>query len=94
MLRELLLGEKKDQEKNDRYLSRKELIQVYGITHPDEPLATHADQDRAYRKMIYGNKYDPKKKMDKMEWAVLGIIGGILLMILILCPQLLILFLL
>ncbi len=55
----------------NKYLSDKELLQIYGIAHPDESLATKGSQIRALNKM---RRVD-KSVYDKTFWIILGVMG-------------------
>ena len=61
---------------SNKYLSDKELLQMYGIAHPNESLVTKGEQIRALGKM---RKVD-KSEYDKYYWIVLGTIIGLFLL--------------
>ncbi|MBR4623350.1 MAG: hypothetical protein IKO45_04950 [Clostridia bacterium] len=61
---------------SNKYLSDKELLQIYGITHPNESLSTRGEQIKALNKM----RSMKKTEYDKYYWIVLGTIIGLFLL--------------
>ena len=70
--------------KNDRYLSDKELLMIYGINHPETDLSNKAVQRRVLMEIKYGKlkNYEPIIKNKYIRWLlIIAFIVGTALLI-------------
>lgn len=58
--------------RNNKYLTDKELLQIYGINHPRENLGNRFNQAKALGKMKYGSSSsnEPLIKNKYLGWAL------------------------
>lgn len=67
--------------RNDKYLSDKDLLQIYGITHPNENLGNRFTQQRVLREIKYPKKgeYTPIIKNPYIRWTLIIAICALIL---------------
>lgn len=59
--------------KDDKFLTERELLQIYGITHPQENMGNKTNQRQALMRMKYcgGSNYEPIIKNKYLRWGLI-----------------------